>query len=54
LSIRALRRDHHLTYPDIMWALAESNPESGPCHSFGQALTEQAYRLLKDPDDSWK
>ncbi len=54
ITIRSLRREHRLSYPDIMWALAESNPDVGQCHTFGQALTEQAYRLLKDGDDSWK
>jgi hypothetical protein len=54
LTIRSLRRDHKLSYPEIMWALAESNPDSGQCHTFGQALTEQAHRLLKDDDRSWK
>ena len=54
IAIRALRRDHRLSYPDIMCALAESNLDVGQCHSFGQALTEQAYLLLKDSDESWK
>ena len=52
--IRSLRRDHTLSYAEIMWALAESNPDGGQCHTFGKALTEQAYRLLKDGDESWK
>jgi hypothetical protein len=54
VTIRALRRDHRLSYPEVMWALAESNPDVGQCHTFGQALTEQAHRLLKDSDDTWK
>lgn len=53
-AIRLLRRDHKLGYGEIMWALAESNPDPGQCYTFGQALTEQAYRILKDGDDSWK
>lgn len=52
--VRALRRDHRLSYAEVMWALAESNPDSGQCHTFGHALTEQAHRLLRDGDDTWK
>jgi hypothetical protein len=54
LTIRVLRRDHHLGYAEVMWALAESNPDGGQCFMFGQALTEQAHRQLKDGDASWK
>ena len=54
LAIRTLRRVQRLSYAEVMWALAESNPDGGQCHTFGQALTEQAYRLLKDGDDSWR
>jgi hypothetical protein len=54
ITIRALRREHGLGYAEIMWALAESDPDAGQCHSFGQALTGRAHRLLRDGDDSWK
>ena len=53
-TIRVLRRDHGLAYADVMWALAESDPDSGQCYGFGKALTELAGRALKDEDPAWK
>jgi hypothetical protein len=53
-TIRTLRRDHRMTYEDIMWYLCESDPDSGQCYGFGKALTELACRQLNDFDPSWK
>lgn len=53
-TIRALRRDHGLSYDAVMWALAESDPDTGQCYTFGKALTERAVLELKDDDKSWK
>jgi hypothetical protein len=53
-TIRKLRRDHGLRYEDIMWSLAESDPDRGQCFGFGKALTELAYVTLKDHDPAWK
>jgi hypothetical protein len=52
-TIRALRRDHGLRYEDIMWALAESDPDPGQCFGFGKALTEMACWALNDDDLAW-
>ena len=53
-TIRALRRDHGLSYDAVMWALSESDPDMGQCFTFGKALTERAVLELKDNDTSWK
>ena len=53
-TIRKLRRDHRLRYEDIMWALAESEPDRGQCFGFGRALTELACLKLNDHDPAWK
>jgi hypothetical protein len=53
-TIRTLRRDHGLRYEDIMWSLAESDPDRGQCFGFGKALTEIACSTLKDHDPAWK
>jgi hypothetical protein len=53
-TIRKLRRDHGLRYEDIMWSLAESDPDRGQCFGFGKALTELACVTLKDYDPAWK
>ena len=53
-TIRTLRRDHRLSYPGIMWSLAESDPDSGQCFGFGKVLTELACRVLNDEDPAWK
>lgn len=52
-TIRTLRREHLLAYEDIMFALAESEPDRGQCHGFGKALTELAACELKDNDPTW-
>ena len=53
-TIRALRRDHGLSYDALMWALSESDPDMGQCYTFGKALTERAALELKDNDQNWK
>jgi hypothetical protein len=53
-TIRALRRDHGLSYGVVMWALSESDPDTGQCYGFGKALTELACRELNDYDPNWK
>jgi hypothetical protein len=53
-TIRTLRRDHALSYEDLMWALAESDPERSQCYGFGKALVELACRQLQDDDPAWK
>jgi hypothetical protein len=53
-TIRTLRRDHGLRYEDIMWSLAESDPDRGQCLGFGKALTELACLALNDSDPAWK
>lgn len=53
-TIRVLRRDHGLSYDEVMWALSESDPDMGQCFTFGKALTERAVLDLKDNDTSWK
>lgn len=53
-TIRRLRRDYGLRYEDIMWSLAESDPDRGQCFGFGKALTEIACLVLNDPDPRWK
>jgi hypothetical protein len=53
-TIRTLRRDHSLRYEDIMWSLAESDPDRGQCFGFGKALTEMACLALNDNDPAWK
>jgi len=53
-TIRTLRRDHGLRYEDIMWSLAESDPDNGQCFGFGKALTEIACLTLDDHDPVWK
>jgi hypothetical protein len=53
-TIRTLRRDHGLRYEDIMWSLAESDPDRGQCFGFGKALTERACLALNDHDPAWK
>lgn len=53
-TIRTLRRDHGLRYEDIMWSLAESDPDRGQCFGFGKALTELACLALNDCDPVWK
>lgn len=53
-TIRTLRRDHGLRYEDIMWSLAESDPDRGQCFGFGRALTELASLTLNDHDPAWK
>jgi len=52
-TIRTLRRDHRLSYEDIMWSLAESDPTTSQCFGFGKALTELACIVLSDHDPSW-
>jgi hypothetical protein len=53
-TVRVLRSDHGLAYNEVMWALSESDPDSGQCFTFGKALTERAALELKDDDTSWK
>lgn len=53
-TIRILRRDHRLSYQDLMSALAETTPDHGQCFGFGKALTELASRELRDDDSSWR
>ena len=53
-TIRTLRRDHSLTYEEIMWALAETDPAQGQCFGFGRALTERACITLQEDDPAWK
>ncbi len=53
-TIRILRRDHHLPYDALMWALSESDPDLGQCYTFGKALTERASLELNDEDQSWR
>ena len=53
-TIRRLRRDHNLSYVNLMWALSESDPNVGHCYGFGKALTERAIIELNDDDPSWK
>jgi hypothetical protein len=53
-SIRTLRLDHGVTYFDLMWALCESDPDSGQCFGYGKALVELACQRLKDFNPSWK
>ena len=53
-TVRALRRDHSLSYDAVMWALSESDPHGGQCFTFGKALAERAVLELKDDDTSWK
>ena len=52
-TIRTLRRDHGLSYGDVMWALSESEPDGGQCYGFGKALTERARIVLDDNDPGW-
>jgi len=52
-TIRTLRRHHGLSYEDIMWALAQSDPDPSQCFGFGKALTELASRVLNDDDPAW-
>ena len=53
-SIRTLRLEHQLSYEDIMWSLAESDPDAGQCYGFGKALVELACLRLNDFNPSWK
>ena len=53
-TIRTLRRDHKLSYTDLMWALSETDPDIGHCFGFGRALTERAAIELNDDNPSWK
>ena len=53
-TIRALRRDHGLSYDAVTWALSESDPDMGQCFTFGKTLTERAVLELKDNDTTWK
>ena len=53
-TVRILRRDHGLSYDEVMWALSESEPDPGQCFTFGKALTERAALELRDDDTSWK
>ena len=53
-TIRRLRRDHNLSYEQLMWALSESDPDHGHCVTFGKGLVERARLELKDEDSSWK
>jgi len=53
-TIRTLRRDHRLGYSEVMWALAEPDPDIGHCIGYGKALTELACRELSDYDPNWK
>jgi hypothetical protein len=49
-----LRRDHRVSYENVMWSLCESDPDAGQCYGFGKALTELACLRLNDFDPSWK
>ena len=51
--IRALRRDHGLSYPRLGFCLCESDPDWGGSLGLGKALTELAAIRLKDHDQSW-
>jgi hypothetical protein len=53
-TIRTLRRDHLLGYSEVMWALAEPDPDIAHCIGYGKALTELACRELNDFDPNWK
>ena len=53
-TIRTLRRDHGLSYHDLMWSLSESDPDAGQCYGYGKALTELACLRLNDFDPAWK
>ncbi|MGI8570284.1 MAG: hypothetical protein ACR2KT_15160 [Methylocella sp.] len=53
-TVRTLRRDHGLAYEDIMWALAETDPDKGQCFGFGKALTDRACITLNEHDPAWK
>jgi hypothetical protein len=53
-SIRTLRLNYGLSYIDLMWALCESDPDSGQCFGYGKALVELACQRLNDSDRSWK
>jgi hypothetical protein len=53
-TIRTLRRNHGLSYEQLMWALAQSDPDRSQCYGFGKALVELAGRELQDDDPAWK
>ena len=53
-TIRTLRRDHRVSYENVMWSLCEADPDVSQCYGYGKAFTELACLRLNDFDPSWK